>query len=538
MDTNLKNKKSLGIMLDCSRNAVMRPEEVKKFVKLIAGMGYNMLQLYTEDTYEIEGEPFFGHMRGRYTQEELRDIDDYCADLGVELIPCIQTLAHLMQLKQWKAYEPLFDCNDVLMAGDERVYALIEKMFDTITKCFRSRRVNIGMDEAFFIGRGRYQDVHGYRNRMDILIEHLKRVKEIADRHGFHIMMWSDMFIRPHNNGMYYGEGIQIPQETIDKVPEDVELVYWDYCHRDKENYEDAFQTHHSFPNQLSFAGGFWTWTGLVPNIRFTWHCTETAIRSVNEHDFDTVFFTMWGDGGKECSFYSQLPHLFATAKMINGTFDKEAIMQEFKETYGYDYQEFLNLDMLNLHGDGKPNFLNAAKFLLYNDPFLGLFDFTVSEEVSEKYKEAAKLVAQSVNGRPYDYLFNSMAKLGKALELKADLGVRIRAAYQSGDKEMLRKIAEVDFPATEQALEEFYEAFRSMWLRENKTFGLEVHEQRFGGLLYRMKTCKKRLLEYLDGKAERIEELEEERLPKCDGWREEEIHWNSWSRIVTTCVI
>ena len=37
MVTNMKKEKSLGIMLDCSRNAVMRPEEVKKFVKLYEG---------------------------------------------------------------------------------------------------------------------------------------------------------------------------------------------------------------------------------------------------------------------------------------------------------------------------------------------------------------------------------------------------------------------------------------------------------------------------------------------------------------------
>ncbi|MBP3664009.1 MAG: beta-N-acetylhexosaminidase, partial [Tyzzerella sp.] len=101
----MKNQEtSLGIMLDCSRNAVMKPEKVKEFAKLIAGMGYNMLQLYTEDTYEIEGEPFFGYMRGRYSQEELREMDSYCQSIGVELVPCIQVLAHLNQIKQWEPY--------------------------------------------------------------------------------------------------------------------------------------------------------------------------------------------------------------------------------------------------------------------------------------------------------------------------------------------------------------------------------------------------------------------------------------------------
>ena len=108
--------KTMGVMLDCSRNGVMKPEQVKRFAKLISDMGYNMLQLYTEDTYEIDGEPFFGHMRGRYSQAELKDIDTYCSSIGIELIPCIQVLAHLNQLPQWKCYESLFKVDEKVKA--------------------------------------------------------------------------------------------------------------------------------------------------------------------------------------------------------------------------------------------------------------------------------------------------------------------------------------------------------------------------------------------------------------------------------------
>ena len=49
----------LGVMLDCSRNAVMKPEQVKQYARIIRDMGYNTLMLYTEDTYEVENQPFF-----------------------------------------------------------------------------------------------------------------------------------------------------------------------------------------------------------------------------------------------------------------------------------------------------------------------------------------------------------------------------------------------------------------------------------------------------------------------------------------------
>ena len=68
-------KKYFGVMLDMSRNAVMKPEELKKFARIIRSFGYNMIELYTEDTYEVEGEPYFGYMRGRYTKAELKAIN-------------------------------------------------------------------------------------------------------------------------------------------------------------------------------------------------------------------------------------------------------------------------------------------------------------------------------------------------------------------------------------------------------------------------------------------------------------------------------
>lgn len=63
---------SLGVMIACSRDAVMTVGKLKDFITILAKFGYDSVQLYTEDTYEIDGEPYFGYMRGRYTQEEIR----------------------------------------------------------------------------------------------------------------------------------------------------------------------------------------------------------------------------------------------------------------------------------------------------------------------------------------------------------------------------------------------------------------------------------------------------------------------------------
>ena len=59
----------------------------------------------------------------------------------IELIPCIQTLAHLNTMFKWSSeYECIRDCDDVLLADEERTYTLIDNMFKTISKCFKSKK--------------------------------------------------------------------------------------------------------------------------------------------------------------------------------------------------------------------------------------------------------------------------------------------------------------------------------------------------------------------------------------------------------------
>ena len=87
--------KRMAAKVDCSRNAVWNLPALKKWIDVISKLGYNALMLYTEDTYEVEGHPYFGYGRGRFSKEELKEIDTYALTRGVELIPSIATLAHL-----------------------------------------------------------------------------------------------------------------------------------------------------------------------------------------------------------------------------------------------------------------------------------------------------------------------------------------------------------------------------------------------------------------------------------------------------------
>jgi len=188
--------KRFGLMMDMSRNSVMNLPQLKLFTQEIASMGYNMLMLYTEDTYEIPEEPYFGHFRGRYTHAELKELVAHCDGLGIEVIPCIQTLAHLNAIFRWPRFQRIQDCNDILLAENEETYEFIESMFRTVKECFHSKVVHIGMDEAHMVGLGKYLEKFGFDNRFQILSRHLKKVCEIAKKYDLEPLMWGDMFFR------------------------------------------------------------------------------------------------------------------------------------------------------------------------------------------------------------------------------------------------------------------------------------------------------------------------------------------------------
>ena len=525
------DKKYFGVMLDMSRNAVMKPETVKKFVDYISSFGYNMLQLYTEDTYEVKNEPYFGYLRGSYKKEEIQEIDAYCKEKGVELIPCIQTLAHLNTIFKWFEYRSINDYADILLIDEPRTYQLIDNMFATLSENFSSRKVHIGMDEAHMVGLGKYMDKHGICNRHDLLKKHLAKVVEIAKKYGFEPMMWSDMFFRMSNQGQYYGRKVNLPQEVIEGVP-DVSLVYWDYCHTHKADYRAMIEAHEKFGKEIWFAGGAWSWVGFTPANRYTLQTMKPAMAVCKERGVGNVFLTLWGDNSKECSYFALLPSLFYVKRYYDGVTDRKQIANEFEQLTGEPFERMMNTDDPNYVGGNKEGFRNPSKYMVYSDLFLGWLDTPVKEGVNKQYKRYARRFARyAKESKNFAYIYDALGKLCRLLSYKYDLGVRAREAYQGRDEEGLKAVVS-DIKKTRKALDAFYLSFRALWHKENKPHGFEVQDIRFGGLKQRLQHCQERLEAYLRGDEKTLPELEEVLLdfwgnglkydkftPSCSSW-------------------
>ena len=511
----MKHFDILGVMLDCSRNAVPTVDELYGFIDRLAVMGYNALQLYTEDVYEIEGEPYFGYRRGRYTKEELKKVDAYCRERGVELQPCIQTLAHIESIFRWPGYSAIQDMKDVLLCDDERTYALIDKMFATCAECFTSRRIHIGMDEAHALGRGQYLDKHGAVPHWDILVRHLYRVCEIAAKYGFRPMMWSDMFFRVVNGGEYY-KPITVTDEMRATVPENLDLVYWDYYSDDKTRLGGMIASHQSFreSNRTVYAGPAVATTGFFPHNGISMRVTRAALETCIEHGVREAFVTIWKDDGAECPHLSLLPTLHYAAALANGKTDEEEIRADFLATFGEDRDRLLALDLPDTIDEAPLTFHQYAKAAFYNDPFYGLFDPCMKDGMNAYYKELAeRFAAYAADGGDFTEIYDMAAKNCATLAYKAEVGLRARRAYQSGDRETLAAVAE-ELAASAARMREFYEAYHNYWYKIFKPYGFEVQQYRLVGLCERMLDCAARIRAYLAGTLAAIEELEGELLP------------------------
>lgn len=531
-------KKDLCVMLDMSRNGVMTVPALKRYIDLTTEMGYTSMQLYTEDVYEIDGEPMFGYLRGAYTNAELKELDEYAFNKGMELVPAIQTLAHLGSIFRWSDYSKIHDIDDVLLADDERTYALIDKMFANMRACYRTNRINIGMDEAHHLGLGKYLDEHGFTDRSDIMLRHVKKVCEIAAKYNFKPMMWSDMFFRLAA-GSYYSTNFD--EATAEKVrsniPENLTLIYWDYYSADEKRYDDMLAAHKRLSSDIAFAGGAWSWMGFAPHNDFSIKTMRASVKILNKRLIDRYIVTVWGDNGKECSYFSVLPALLCAAEFYNGNFSMKSIKEKFRAITGCSFDDFLKLDYPNLISESVSDFPSPCKYMLYNDPLYGVFDKTASAEGAEKYaKYASALSKAEKRSGEFAYLFRTLSDLCKLLSVKYDLGVRIRAAYKSGDKGAIAALLP-DCKKTITRTEAFYEAFETQWYKECKPFGFEVQDARIGGVIQRLKHAKKRLDDYIQGKIDKIDELEAEVRPfdNDEKFNGKSICYNSWVLSFTT---
>ena len=503
--------KTLGIMLDVSRGMVMKVDHLKKWFRILALAGYNLVMLYTEDTYQLPDEPFFGRFRGAYSAEEIKELDEYAKKLGIELVGCIQTLGHMEQILRWKtAYHDITDTPLELLAEEEKTYKLIEKMVTFWAENLTSRRIHIGMDETQTLGRGNFLNFHGYKNPFDIFNSHLDRVNEICSKKKLKPLIWSDMYFRFGNpNHLYYDYEKPLDKDVMAKVPKNVSLVYWDYYHSDETIYKNMIARHREHGFDPIVASGHLTWNTLWYNYQYSKNTVPPCIKVCQEENVKELFFALWGDDGAYCCFDSVFYGLMESAELAY-----KADVSFFNKRFNAICKASFDASQAASKFDYL--YYNPA-FFIWDDPILCIYFDEMVKRYGENFVDTAKekcltfidsiaKYADETQAGDFNYLI-----LFHQLALKKILFQQeLKTYYKSKDLNMLSILAQEKIPELINLTKQFNLQFRQQYLRYSKPFGLDRIQLRNGGQIARLEEAKIRIEEFVNLEIASIPELEQ----------------------------
>lgn len=516
--------KTYGILFDCTRGNIITVKHFKHWLRRLALMGYNMAMIYTKDAYQLPDEPYFGYMRGAYSQAEIKEIDAYAKQLNIEIIASIQALGHLEPILRWPVYGKVRDTASTILVDNDDALKLVEKIITFWSEALSSRRIHLGMDETHDLGRGAFMDQNGYENPFHIYNRHLGRVCDICKKLNLEPIIWSDMYFRYANKTQNYYDMIsEIPQEVKDAIPKMVQLSYWDYYHRDQETYEKMLTRTSALNGSAPFmASGVWTWSRMWTDYEMTQATVRPCIKACHKVGAQEVIFTMWGDDGGYCEFDSAFAGLAWAADYAYNQeqSDEERLAKFYQAVCGTSYQLQIACGKLcyTYKLDNGQIVKVPSNLIFWDDPLLGIgwnelhsknHKADLVDCILADYREVRNLTAAHRDDTAAGYLDHAWNIANVAIR-KLEFRRKLLAAYKANDQAVLKEIAEKDVPQMLEDLNRFLTSYRTQWKRSFKPFGLEMMHIRIGGLCERYRETARMINEYLNGEIESIMQLDE----------------------------
>lgn len=194
-----------GFMLDISRDRVPTRATLERLVSLLAIARYNHLELYVEHTFASTGNEAVWRDASPLTGDDLQWLDDRCAAAGIELSVNQNCFGHFGRWLAHDAYRDRAECPDgIALEGGVRFPPTVleptganadfaEDLVRQQLAHVRSRRVNIGCDETFELGRGRSAARAAEVGVVGVYLEHLQRIARPLLEDGCSLLVWGDV---------------------------------------------------------------------------------------------------------------------------------------------------------------------------------------------------------------------------------------------------------------------------------------------------------------------------------------------------------
>ncbi len=282
-----------GFYYDITRGRVATLETLKKLVDTMAYYKLNQLQLYVEHVFSFKEYDGLYQKTGYMTPEETIELDKYCKENFVELVPSLSCFGHLYELLQNTDYKRLCEyenyepqtiywaermAHHTIDVSNSESIEVIKSLIDQYAPCFTSDKFNICCDETFDLGEGRNKGKEKGRLYVDFVKKIIKHVKS----KGKTVMMWGDV-ITQH-------------PELISEFDKDVIFMSWRY---DANPSPDMVNKFKEAKRPQYVCPGVSNWTSLVekPSI------SVPNISKMAQYGYEAgaigLLNTCWGDYGQ-----------------------------------------------------------------------------------------------------------------------------------------------------------------------------------------------------------------------------------------------
>lgn len=206
-----------GVMLDVSRGKVPTFETLCGLVDQLARLKLNVLMLYTEHTFAFRRHPEIGAGSSPLEAETLRALDEYASRRFVQLVPSLQSLGHMERILSLPRFAHLAESELGWTIAPEEpgTIELLSSLYDEYLPLFRSTLFNANCDEPWDLGRGKSRSRDEQLGGGSVYLEHVRRLRDLAKRHGKRTMIWGDV--------------IHAHPERIPEIDRDLVMLDWWY---------------------------------------------------------------------------------------------------------------------------------------------------------------------------------------------------------------------------------------------------------------------------------------------------------------------
>ena len=285
-----------GYMLDISSARIPKLDTLKRLVDLLAELKYNELQLYMESfCYKFPHFPQVTEGFDCLTPADMEELDAYCAERFIDLVPNQNCFGHMAV---WLAHKDFAH----LGVGDEKhktgtlnillpeTEAFVEQLFDSVLPYFRSQYVNIGLDEAFGLGKYQLEEICKDKGKTEVFMWWLGKVSDMIRRkYGKTVMFWSDMVYEAKN--------------AFHLIPEGAVALNWNYDLIDTalSDRRCAYLEEKQIPFYV--CPGTSTWVGFTGRFDLLTFNLRTSAEFGANHGARGYLLTDWGEHGTHYTY-------------------------------------------------------------------------------------------------------------------------------------------------------------------------------------------------------------------------------------------